>query len=97
MPPRDLVALLDDIFSAFDELVAERELTKIKTTGDDYIVAAGVPDARDDHAVAIAELALAMARRWSATSAPVALGVATIRPPASARNDRTMNRPRPIP
>jgi adenylate cyclase len=60
MSPPDLVALLDEIFSAFDELAAERGLTKIKTIGDAYMVAAGVPDARRDHAEAIADFALAM-------------------------------------
>ncbi len=60
MSPQQLVALLDDIFSAFDDLAAERGLTKIKTIGDAYMVAAGVPEPRADHAKAIAELALSM-------------------------------------
>ena len=51
MAPAELVGLLNDVFTSFDELVAELGLEKIKTVGDAYMVAA-------DHAHAIAELAL---------------------------------------
>jgi len=54
------VALLGDVFSRFDALAARHGLEKIKTTGDGYMVAGGVPEARTDHAVAVAEMALAM-------------------------------------
>jgi class 3 adenylate cyclase len=54
------VALLGDIFSRFDALAARLGLEKIKTTGDGYMVAGGLPEARTDHAVAVAEMALAM-------------------------------------
>lgn len=60
MEPSSLVALLDEIFTAFDELVEERGLEKIKTIGDAYMVAAGVPSPRDDHAVVLCDLALAV-------------------------------------
>ncbi len=60
MSPARLVRLLNDIFSEFDDLVAESGLEKIKTIGDAYMVAAGVPQRRDDHAQAIADLALDM-------------------------------------
>ncbi len=53
-----LVPLLDEIFSSLDELVDALELEKIKTVGDEYMVAAGVPEPRPDHAQAIAELAI---------------------------------------
>ena len=46
LPPEDVVALLDEIFSAFDELVAEHGLEKIKTIGDGYMAAAGIPTPR---------------------------------------------------
>ena len=62
VPPDALVALLDRIFSTFDDLVDARGLEKIKTIGDAYMVAAGVPERRADHAEAIAELALDMQR-----------------------------------
>ncbi|MEX1264972.1 MAG: adenylate/guanylate cyclase domain-containing protein [Actinomycetota bacterium] len=58
MSPAELVGLLDDVFTRFDGFVAELGLEKIKTVGDEYMVAAGVPRARDDHAHAIADLAL---------------------------------------
>jgi guanylate cyclase len=58
MSPADLVEMLDELFSVFDGFVIELHLEKIKTVGDAYMVAAGVPEARSDHAEAIAELAL---------------------------------------
>ena len=60
MSPAQLVGLLDEVFSCFDGFVAELGLEKIKTVGDAYMVAAGVPRPRPDHAEAIAELALRM-------------------------------------
>jgi class 3 adenylate cyclase len=59
-PPREVLAVLDAIFAAFDELTLARGLEKIKTLGDAYMVAAGAPNEREDHAVALVELALAM-------------------------------------
>lgn len=58
MTPPQLVGLLNSVFTTFDEFVAELGLEKIKTVGDEYMVAAGVPIPRPDHAVAIADLAL---------------------------------------
>jgi class 3 adenylate cyclase len=60
MTPPQLVGLLNLIFTTFDEFVEELDLEKIKTVGDEYMVASGVPVARTDHAKAIAELALRM-------------------------------------
>ncbi|MEM8603154.1 MAG: adenylate/guanylate cyclase domain-containing protein, partial [Cyanobacteria bacterium P01_H01_bin.121] len=56
----DLVNLLNQIFSAFDQLAEECGLEKIKTIGDAYMVVGGVPTARPDHAAAVAAMALAM-------------------------------------
>jgi adenylate cyclase len=58
MSPAELVEVLDELFTVFDAFVAQLGLEKIKTVGDAYMVAAGVPQARSDHAEAIAELAL---------------------------------------
>ena len=55
-----VVGVLDDIFSAFDELARHYGAEKIKTIGDAYMVAMGVPDARVDHASAMAALAVEM-------------------------------------
>ncbi|HEU4449919.1 MAG TPA: adenylate/guanylate cyclase domain-containing protein [Gaiellaceae bacterium] len=60
--PADVVELLNEVFTAFDDLVDESGLEKIKTIGDGYMVAAGIPAPRSDHAEAAAELALAFAR-----------------------------------
>jgi class 3 adenylate cyclase/CHASE1-domain containing sensor protein len=55
-----LVELLNEIFSAFDELAIYHGLEKIKTIGDAYMVVGGLPVERPDHAAAIAEMALDM-------------------------------------
>ena len=55
-----LVDLLDDIFSAFDHLANAYGVEKIKTIGDAYMVASGVPIERSDHAHALAAFALDM-------------------------------------
>ena len=57
---REVVGLLDRLFTSFDELVDRHEVEKIKTIGDCYMVAAGVPRQRADHAHALAGLALEM-------------------------------------
>lgn len=58
--PKQLVEILNLIFSKFDQLAERHGLEKIKTIGDAYMVVAGVPTPRPDHAVAIAEMALDM-------------------------------------
>jgi adenylate cyclase len=57
---REVVGLLDRLFTSFDELVDRYEVEKIKTIGDCYMAAAGVPSQRPDHAHALAWLALEM-------------------------------------
>jgi guanylate cyclase len=73
LPAEEVVVLLNEIFSAFDELVAEHGLEKIKTIGDGYLVAAGIPTPRTDHAEAAARLALAM--RQTLAELPAAAGL----------------------
>ena len=60
MSPSQLVMVLNQIFSAFDQLTEQFGLEKIKTIGDAYMVASGLPTPRPDHAEAIADMALAM-------------------------------------
>ncbi len=60
IPPTMLVRLLDQIFSAFDELADRHGLEKIKTIGDAYMAAAGLPFPHHDHASAAARMALNM-------------------------------------
>ena len=62
LPPAEVVGLLDHLFSHFDELAEDYGLEKIKTIGDCYMVAAGVPSPRPDHARALALMALDMQR-----------------------------------
>jgi adenylate cyclase len=60
MSAEELVGLLNGVFSTFDGIVEELGLEKIKTVGDAYMVASGLPTRRPDHAHLIAELALRM-------------------------------------
>jgi adenylate cyclase len=60
LPPTKVVALLDHLFSHFDVLADHYGLEKIKTIGDCYMVAAGVPSPRPDHAQALGLMALDM-------------------------------------
>jgi guanylate cyclase len=60
LPPAEVVGVLDHLFSHFDELAERYGLEKIKTIGDCYMVAAGVPSPRPDHARALALMALDM-------------------------------------
>ena len=69
MDPDELVALLDEIFSAFDDLADAAGLEKIKTIGDAYMVAGGLPEQRPDHAMAVARMALGMRRELSTIEA----------------------------
>jgi len=57
---REVVAVLDRLFTSFDEVADRHGVEKIKTIGDCYMVAAGVPTPRDDHAHALVRVALEM-------------------------------------
>jgi guanylate cyclase len=58
--PAEVVDLLDDLFTHFDLLAERYDVEKIKTIGDAYMVAAGVPVARADHARVMALMGLDM-------------------------------------
>jgi len=60
IPPAELVEILNRIFSEFDDLSEKYGLEKIKTIGDAYMVACGLPQYREDHADQIANMALSM-------------------------------------
>jgi adenylate cyclase len=60
MPPTEVVSLLNGVFSTFDYLAQQHGVEKIRTIGDSYFLAGGVPVVRDDHADAIADMALDM-------------------------------------
>jgi class 3 adenylate cyclase len=68
--PAELVAVLDELFSRFDALAERHGVEKIKTMGDSYMVVGGVPAPREDHARAVADMALAMREAVAAQPVP---------------------------
>jgi len=60
LSPKTLVEVLNKVFSLFDNLVEKYHLEKIKTIGDAYMVAGGLPSPKLDSTEAIADLALEM-------------------------------------
>jgi class 3 adenylate cyclase len=69
MAPDRVVGMLNELFCSFDDLAGHLGLEKIKTIGDCYMVAGGLPAPREDHAEAVAEMALAMLRVIAAFAA----------------------------
>jgi class 3 adenylate cyclase len=62
MPPRRLVQELNEIFRGFDDIVAGQGLEKIKTIGDAYMAAGGLPVSSEDHALRCVRAGLALTR-----------------------------------
>jgi class 3 adenylate cyclase len=60
LTPEEIVGMLDELFSEFDVMAERRQLEKIKTVGDAYMVVGGLPDSRPDALEAVAEMALEM-------------------------------------
>jgi class 3 adenylate cyclase len=58
--PDRLVEVLNKVFSRFDDIVDRHGVEKIKTIGDSYMVASGIPVPRKDHAEVMADVALEM-------------------------------------
>ncbi len=58
--PAHVVVMLNEVFSRFDTLAERYGLEKIKTIGDAYMVVAGAPEPRADHASVILDMAIAM-------------------------------------
>jgi class 3 adenylate cyclase len=79
LPPEEVVAWLNDVFSALDCLAERHGLEKIKTIGDCYMMVSGLPTPRPDHAEAAADLALAvrdeMAGRVTAHGEPLLMRI----------------------
>jgi class 3 adenylate cyclase len=77
--PAQVVETLDELFSVFDQLAKRQGLEKIKTIGDAYMVAGGLPEPHPDHAQAVAEIALAMrdevAKRADPSGRPLAVRI----------------------
>jgi adenylate cyclase len=64
--PAELIDMLNRLFSAFDDLVDRHGLEKIKTIGDAYMVAGGLPEPRPGHLEAMATFALDMSKAMQA-------------------------------
>jgi adenylate cyclase len=75
LSPAEVVGVLNDLFSHFDSLAERHGLEKIKTIGDCYMVAAGVPSPRPDHARALALMALDMLQAMRTTEVMGDLGM----------------------
>jgi class 3 adenylate cyclase len=75
LPAAEVVGMLDRLFSHFDTIAERHGLEKIKTIGDCYMAAAGIPDPRPDHARAIALMALEMRDAMHASEAVGDLGL----------------------
>jgi class 3 adenylate cyclase len=73
--PERLVSVLNEVFSAFDVLTERHGLEKIKTIGDAYMVAGGLPEPRADHAEAIAALAVDMQAELARVCEALGLGL----------------------
>jgi adenylate cyclase len=69
LPPARIVGMLDELFCKFDDLATRLGLEKIKTIGDCYMIAGGLPEPRPDHAEAVAEMGLEILRIMSEYSA----------------------------
>jgi guanylate cyclase len=69
LAPSEAVDWLNEVFLMFDGLVEQYGLEKIRTIGDNYMVAAGVPLAREDHAQAMTAFALDMIKGLEAIPA----------------------------
>jgi class 3 adenylate cyclase len=65
-----VVAMLGDLFSRFDSIIAQHGLEKIKTIGDCYMVAAGIPHPLPGHLNRLAQAALQMLAETNGVRAP---------------------------
>lgn len=58
--PEDLVTMLNELFSTYDQLAERHGLEKIKTIGDSYMAVAGIPEPVANHAFTMAQMGLDM-------------------------------------
>ena len=83
LTPTNLIQLLNRIFSLFDDLAEQHGLEKIKTIGDAYMVAGGIPEPKGNHIESVADFALEMRRKLACfnlryeTSFEVRIGIHT--------------------
>ena len=60
LSPRELVQEIDSIFRKFDEIVTKHKVEKIKTIGDAYMCAGGLPKADEDNPIRVVKAAVEM-------------------------------------
>jgi len=70
LDPKELVELLNNVFTRFDHISKSHGIEKIKTIGDAYMAVAGAPEHKADHAYIIAEAALEMLDVMTEFSSP---------------------------
>lgn len=75
LSPTELVGVLNEIFTAFDQLVELHGLEKVKTIGDAYMVVGGLSERSDDHTSRVAAMALDLAAAVSGIESAVRLGI----------------------
>jgi class 3 adenylate cyclase len=75
MSPRELVGVLNEVFTVFDSLVERYGLEKVKTIGDAYMVVGGMPERSDDHPARVAQMALDLAEAVGRIEAATRLGI----------------------
>jgi class 3 adenylate cyclase len=75
MSPGELVGVLNDVFTVFDELVDRYDLEKVKTIGDAYMVVGGMTARADDHTIRVAAMALDLAEAIGRIESAVRLGI----------------------
>lgn len=74
-PPETVVGMLNDLFSRFDALLPKFEVVKIKTIGDCYMVAGGIPEPCENHLAHVADLALELRGTANAAGVDVRMGI----------------------
>lgn len=55
--PSQVFTLLETVYQAFDAIAKKRKVFKVETVGDCYVAVAGLPEAREDHAIVMAKFA----------------------------------------
>ncbi len=76
-PPETVVGMLNDLFSRYDAVLPRFNVVKIKTVGDCYMVAGGIPDHCENHVGQVADLALELRGTANATGVDVRIGLHT--------------------
>lgn len=75
MEPEKVVDQLNEVFTHFDSLADAYGVEKIRTIGDSYMAAAGLPEPRPDHASALAAMSLAMLAYAESTPLSFRIGI----------------------